>query len=61
MIRARSAVTPDYLISFSEPAKSEFPGYDQIIVTSPSAATQPAAAFLLSADGKTLVQFNNST
>ena len=59
MIRARSAVTPDYLISFSEPAKSEFPGYDQIIVTfTVSGNTSRPLPFLLSADGKTLVQFN---
>src|ERR1017187_7857017 len=59
MIRARSAVTPDYLISFSEPAKSEFPGYDQIIVTfTVSGNTSRPLPFLLSTDGKTLVQFN---
>ena len=59
MIRARSSVTPDYAISFSEPSKSEFPGYDQIIVTfTLSGNTSRPLPFLLSTDGKTLVQFN---
>jgi protein-disulfide isomerase len=59
MIRSRSSVTPDYAISFSEPAKSEFPGYDQIIVTfTVSGSTSRPLPFLLSTDGKTLVQFN---
>ncbi len=59
MIRARSAVTPDYVIAFSEPTKSEFPGYDQIIVTfTVSGNTSRPLPFLLSTDGKTLVQFN---
>ena len=59
LIRARSAVTPDYVIAFSEPTRSEFPGYDQIMVTfTVSGSTSHPLPFLLSTDGKTLVQFN---
>jgi protein-disulfide isomerase len=59
MIRSRSSVTPDYVIAFSEPTKSEFPGYDQILVTfTVNGNASHPLPFLLSTDGKTLVQFN---
>src|ERR1035441_3137119 len=62
MIRARSAVTPDYAIAFSEPAKSEFPGYDQTIVTCPAGGNSSRPLpFLLSTDGKTLVQLDRKS
>lgn len=59
MIRSRSQVPEDYVISISEPAKSEVPGYAQIIVTFTSSGnTSRPLPFLLSSDGKTLAQFN---
>ena len=60
MIRNRSqALTPAYAISIGEPTRSDFAGYDQIVVTF-TAEGNPSktAPFLLSTDGKTLAQFN---
>jgi protein-disulfide isomerase len=59
-IRNRAqALTPAYAISIGEPTRSEFAGYDQIVVTF-TAEGEPGktAPFLLSTDGKTLAQFN---
>jgi protein-disulfide isomerase len=59
MIRARSEVPPDYVISITVPTKSEVAGYDQIVVTfSSNGSTSRPLTFLLSTDGKSLVQFN---
>lgn len=59
MIRARSEVPPDYLISITVPTKSEVAGYDQIVVTfSSNGNTSRPLTFLLSTDGKSLIQFN---
>ncbi len=59
MIRSRAQVSPDYAISIGAPTVSEVAGYDQIVVTftTKSSSTKPVP-FLLSADGKTLAQFN---
>jgi protein-disulfide isomerase len=58
-IRSRSEVPPDYAIAISTPEKSEVAGYDQIAVTfSAEGNTSHPMTFLLSTDGKTLVQFN---
>jgi protein-disulfide isomerase len=59
MIRNRSQVPPDYTITISPPTRSDFTGYDQIVVTFTSSnnASKPLP-FLLSTDGKTLAQFN---
>jgi protein-disulfide isomerase len=59
MIRGRTEVPPDYTIAISNPEKSEVAGYDQITVTfSTQGNTSRPMTFLLSTDGKTLVQFN---
>jgi protein-disulfide isomerase len=59
MIRSRSQVSEDYVISIGEPSKSEVPGYDLIVVTfAASGNTSRPLSFLLSTDGKTLAQFN---
>jgi protein-disulfide isomerase len=59
MIRSKAQVPPDFNIAVSEPVKSEIPGYSQISISF-SADGKPAksAVFLISADGKTLAQFN---
>jgi protein-disulfide isomerase len=59
MIRSRSQVPSDYVITISPPTRSDFAGYDQIIVTfTTSNNTSKPLPFLLSTDGKTLAQFN---
>jgi protein-disulfide isomerase len=59
MIRNKAQVSPDFNIVVSDPIKSEVPGYSQISIAF-SADGKPArsAVFLISADGKTLAQFN---
>jgi protein-disulfide isomerase len=58
MIRSRSEVPPDYVISIGPRKKSEVPGYDQItVVFSTEGNTSHPLNFLLSTDGKTLAQF----
>ena len=58
LIRARTNVPPNYDIHISPKAKSEVPGYDEIVVTftTEGQASKPIR-FLLSQDGKTLAQF----
>jgi protein-disulfide isomerase len=60
LIRSKSSqVSIDDSIAFTVPAKSEIPGYDQVTATFTTAGSPPrTATFLLSADGKTLAQFN---
>jgi protein-disulfide isomerase len=59
MIRSRSGVPPQYVISIGERRKSEVPGFDRFDVTfSAEGNTSPPTPFLVSADGKTLAQFN---
>jgi protein-disulfide isomerase len=59
MIRGKAEISADYNIAFSQPAKSEIPGYDTIGVTfSADGKTPKTASFLLSTDGRTLAQFN---
>jgi protein-disulfide isomerase len=59
MIRNKSSISLDYAVSFGVPTVSEVPGYDQVVATFTAAGTSPrTATFLLSADGKTLAQFN---
>jgi protein-disulfide isomerase len=59
MIRSRSDVPPQYVISIFDRKKSEVPGYDQVTVTftADGNASKPLT-FLVSTDGKTLAQFN---
>ena len=59
MIRSRSQLPLDAAISIGEPKKSEFEGYDEIIVTfNVGANTSHPLPFLISTDGKTLAQLN---
>jgi len=59
MIRSRIEVPPQYTISIGARAKSEVPGYDQVSVTfAADGNTSKPLTFLISADGKTLAQFN---
>lgn len=59
MIRSRSQVPADYVISISEPARSEVSGYVLItVIFSTSGNASRPLSFLLSNDGKTLAQFN---
>jgi protein-disulfide isomerase len=58
-VRNKADISSDYSISVSEPTKSDIPGYAQISVTFNSDGKPvKSAAFLISADGKTLAQFN---
>ncbi|HWB33338.1 MAG TPA: thioredoxin domain-containing protein [Acidobacteriaceae bacterium] len=59
MIRNRSQVTPDYTIDIGVPTASEVSGYDQVMInfTIDGHSSKPLP-FLISADGKTLAQFN---
>jgi len=59
IIRNKSAISLDYAVTFGLPTASEVPGYDQLVGTFTAAGQAPrTATFLLSADGKTLAQFN---
>jgi len=59
MIRSRSEVPPEYLISIGVPTRGDVPGFDQIVVTfTMDAKTSKPVPFLLSTDGRTLAQFN---
>jgi protein-disulfide isomerase len=59
MIRSKSDVPSEYVIGISEPSKSDMAGYAQIIVTFTAAGkSSRPMPFLISADGKTLAQFN---
>jgi protein-disulfide isomerase len=59
MIRSRSDVSPQYVITFGDRKKSEVPGYDQVAVTfSTDGSASKPLNFLVSTDGKTLAQFN---
>ena len=59
LIRSKTEVSADYTISIGEPARSDFPGYDQVTLTFAIAGKDPrSAAFLISTDGKTLAQLN---
>ena len=59
MIRSRSEVPPDYVISIGDRKKSEaVPGFDEITVSFSSGGNvSRPLTFLLSTDGKTLAQF----
>jgi protein-disulfide isomerase len=59
MIRSRSEVPSEYVISISGRTKSEVPGYDQInVIFSNKTNKSRPITFLLSTDNKTLAQFN---
>jgi protein-disulfide isomerase len=59
MIRSRSDVPPQYVISIGDRKKSEVPGYDQVTVSfRADGNTSKPLTFLVSTDGKTLAQFN---
>jgi len=59
LIRTRTKLPPDDIISVGPRAPSDIPGFDKIevIVTQEGKPSQPIA-FLLSKDGNTLAQFN---
>ncbi len=60
LIRSRTKMPPDYLVSIGPRTHSDVPGYDQIavnIATPENAASRPAL-FLLSKDGQTLAQLS---
>jgi protein-disulfide isomerase len=59
MIRARSGVPPQYVITIGDRKKSDISGFDQFSVTfTADGNTSKPTNFLVSADGKTLAQFN---
>ena len=58
-IRARAEIAPDYVISVSDPAKSDIPGYVLVNLTFTANGKPPKfAPFLVSTDGNTLAQLN---
>jgi protein-disulfide isomerase len=59
LIRAKTKVPPNYDIQIGPRAKSDIPGFDEIVVifTAEGQASKPIT-FLLSNDGKTLAQFS---
>ena len=59
LIRQRTKLTPDYSLSIGARQVSDVPGYDKIEVTfTGEGSTSRPITFLLSADNKTLAQFN---
>ena len=58
LIRSRSKVPLEYDIQIGPRTKSEFPGYDRIVVTFSGEGHTTDASFLLSTDDKTLAQFS---
>ena len=59
MIRSKAELSPDYTIAIGEPVISDIPGYDQINVSfAMDGKPAKSAVFLISADGRTLAQFN---
>jgi protein-disulfide isomerase len=59
LIRSRSDISPEYEIKMGPRTKSDIPGFDLIAVTfSRGETTSKPVTFLLSADNKTLAQFN---
>ena len=59
MIRSKSDLPPEYVISIGDPVDSGIPGFHQIAVTfTAEGKTSRPLTFLLSDDGKTLAQFN---
>jgi protein-disulfide isomerase len=59
LIRSKSSIPPDYDIQIGSRTKSEVPGFDAISVTfTADGKTSKPLTFMLSADGKTLAQFN---
>jgi protein-disulfide isomerase len=59
LIRSKSSVPPDFEMQVGPRTKSDVPGFDQISVTfTADGKSSKPLVFLLSADGKTLAQFN---
>jgi protein-disulfide isomerase len=59
LIRSKSQVPPEYVVSVGPRQKSDVPGFDTVEVTfSANGKTSKPLLFLLSTDGKTLAQFN---
>jgi protein-disulfide isomerase len=59
LIRSKSSVPPEYDVAIGPRMKSDMPGFDAISVTfSAEGKSSKPIEFLLSADGKTLAQFN---
>jgi protein-disulfide isomerase len=59
LIRSRTKIPPDYILTIGPRTPSEVPGFDKIEITvfQDGQPSHPIA-FLLSTDGKTLAQFN---
>ncbi len=59
LIRTRTKIPPDYIMSIGPRIPSEIPGFDRIevVVTADGKPSHPIS-FLLSTDGKTLAQFS---
>jgi protein-disulfide isomerase len=59
LIRAKTKVPPNYDIQIGQRAKSDIPGFDEIVVIfTAEGQTSKPITFLLSNDGKTLAQFS---
>ena len=59
LIRSRTKVPPDYVITIGPRQPSETPGFDRVDVTfSADGTPSKPLSFLLSTDGKTLAQFS---
>ena len=59
LIRSKSNIPPDYLLSVSDRKKSDIPGYDEVSVNfTADGQTGKPITFLLSEDNKTLAQFS---
>jgi protein-disulfide isomerase len=59
MLRSRSSLPLESVVTVGVPTASEVPGYDRVAITfTNNGKTSNALPFLISADGKTLAQFN---
>lgn len=59
LIRSKSNIPPDFVLSVGPRSKSDVPGFDEIIVTfTANGQMSKPISFLLSTDNKTLAQFN---
>ena len=60
LLRAKTKMPPDYVVTFGTPSPSEIPGFDKVPITFSNVEHPPGAPaiFYLSKDGNTLAQFN---
>lgn len=56
-IRSYFNIPPDVTVTVGKPSASEFPNYDQVVVTMSRGGKSQSNDFLVSKDGKTLVRF----